>query len=196
MFSAGADVEDHTADNVGNMIPLFDRVCQALAAFPTPTIASVHGHALGGGCELVLCCDLAVMAANAKIGQPEIQLAAIAPVAAMRLPYYTSYRTAADLMFTGRNLTAQEALDVGLVNIVLSAEEVAGWAQEKAEHIASLSRAAMVILKKALLMGYGAWARSALELESLYLKDLMSTTDAHEGLAAFMEKRKPEWKHK
>ena len=86
MFSAGVDVADHTPDKVGDMIPLFDRVCRALANFPAPTIAVVHGHALGGGCELVLCCDLAVMTGNAKIGQPEIQLAAIAPIAALRLP--------------------------------------------------------------------------------------------------------------
>ena len=86
MFSAGVDVADHTPDKVGGMIPLFDRVCRALANFPAPTIAVVHGHALGGGCELVLCCDLAVMTDNAKIGQPEVQLAAIAPIAAMRLP--------------------------------------------------------------------------------------------------------------
>ena len=73
-FSAGVDVADHTPDKVGEMIPLFNRVCQLLIEFPAPTIAAVNGHALGGGCELVLCCDLAVMAEEAKIGQPEIQL--------------------------------------------------------------------------------------------------------------------------
>ncbi len=196
MFSAGADVADHTADKVGEMIPLFDRVCRALADFPVPTIAVVQGHALGGGCELVLCCDLAVVAERAKIGQPEIQLAAIAPVAALRLPYLTGYRAAADLMFTGRNLTAQEALEIGLVNAVVPVEQVNIWAEEKANRIAGYSRAAMALLKKALLKGYGNWAKSAPELEKLYLDELMSTADAHEGLAAFMEKRKPAWKHK
>ncbi len=196
MFSAGVDVADHTAEKVGEMIPLFDRVCQALADFPVPTLAAVHGHALGGGCELVLCCDLAVIAEGAKIGQPEIQLAAIAPIAALRLPYLTGYRAAAELMFTGRNLTAQEALGMGLVNAVVHAEEVNPWAQEKATQIAGLSRAAMTLLKRALTLGYGAWARALPELEHLYLEELMNTTDAHEGLAAFMEKRKPEWEHR
>ena len=101
MFSAGVDVADHTPDKVGEMIPLFDRVCRALANFPVPTLAVVHGHALGGGCELVLCCDLAVMTDTAKIGQPEIQLAAFAPIAAMRLPKLVGYRNAADMLFTG-----------------------------------------------------------------------------------------------
>jgi len=196
MFSAGADVADHTAERVGEMIPLFDRVCQALADFPVPTIAAVQGHALGGGCELVLCCDMAVMAESAKIGQPEIQLAAIAPIAALRLPYLIGYRAAADMLFTGRNLTAQEALEQGLVNAIVPLDQVSAWAQEKASQIAGLSRAAMVLLKQALLQGYGDWAKSTPEMERLYLEDLMNTADAHEGLNAFMEKRRPEWKHK
>jgi len=196
MFSAGADVADHTAEKVGEMIPLFNRVCRALADFPVPTIAAVHGHALGGGCELVLCCDLAVMAERAKIGQPEIQLAAIAPVAALRLPYLTGFRVAADLMFSGRNLTAHEAFDAGLVNEVVPGEKVLEWAHEKAVHISGLSRAAMTLLKQALLKGYGDWAKSIPDLERLYLEDLMNTVDAHEGLAAFIEKRKPQWEHK
>jgi cyclohexa-1,5-dienecarbonyl-CoA hydratase len=196
MFSAGVDVYDHTSDKVGEMIPLFDRVCHLLTEFPVPTIAAVHGHALGGGCELVLCCDLAVIAENAKIGQPEIQLAAIAPIAALRLPYLTGFRAAADLMFTGTNRTAQEALQIGLVNAIVETDQVKSWAQEKAASIASLSRAAITILKKALLLGYGEWAKALPEIERIYLEDLMHTSDAHEGLAAFLEKRKPDWKHR
>ncbi|MCP4424503.1 MAG: enoyl-CoA hydratase/isomerase family protein [Chloroflexi bacterium] len=196
MFSAGVDVADHTLDKVGEMIPLFNRVCTALADFPTPTIAAVHGHALGGGCELVICCDLAVMAEKAKIGQPEIQLAAIAPIAALRLPYLVGYRAAADLMFNGRNLTAEEALNMGLVNAVVSTDQVGEWAQKKASHLAGLSRAAMSICKRALRMGFGDWANSLPSMEQIYLDELMATTDAKEGLAAFMERRQPVWKHK
>ncbi len=195
MFSAGVDVADHTADKVGEMIPLFDRVCRALADFPLPTLAAVHGHALGGGCELVLCCDLAVMAEGAKIGQPEIKLATIAPIAALRLPYLVGYRAAADLMITGRNLTAQEALQMGLVNAVVPTKEVGNWAQEKASQIAGLSRAALILAKRSLRMGFGNWANALPEVERLYLEELMSTADAHEGLAAFMEKRAPVWTH-
>lgn len=195
LFSAGVDVDDHTPDKVGEMIPLFDRVCRALAEFPVPTLAAVHGHALGGGCELVLCCDLAVMAENAKIGQPEIQLAAFAPIAALRLPYLTGYRAAADLMFTGRSLTAAEALETGLVNAALPAEQVATWVTDKASAIAGMSRAAVRLLKKSLLFGYGNWAAGLSEVERIYLQDLMATDDAREGLEAFLEKRKPVWKH-
>jgi cyclohexa-1,5-dienecarbonyl-CoA hydratase len=195
MFSAGVDIADHTPEKVGEMIPLFDAVCCSLAGFPAPTIAVVHGHALGGGCELVLCCDLAVMALEAKIGQPEIQLAAMAPIAALRLPYLVGYRVAADLMFTGRTLTADEALNHDLVNAVLPVHRVDDWAKEKASQLAGLSRVALLLNKRALQMGYGNWFDSMEAIETLYLNELMNTEDAREGLAAFMERRKPVWKH-
>lgn len=196
MFSAGVDVVDHTPDKVGGMIPLFDRVCRALANFPGPTLAVVHGHALGGGCELVLCCDLAVMAEGAKIGQPEIQLAAIAPVAAMRLPQLVGYRNAADILLTGRTLTADEALNMGLVNAIVPTGQLEKWVEEKVKQLTGLSRVALTMTKRALQSGYGAWDSCAAELERLYLDELMKTEDAREGLAAFMEKRAAVWRHK
>ncbi|MCP5094777.1 MAG: enoyl-CoA hydratase, partial [Chloroflexi bacterium] len=158
-------------------------------------ITAVHGHALGGGCELVICCDLAVMAEGAKIGQPEIQLAAVAPIAALRLPALVGYRAAADIMFSGRLLTAAEAHQIGLVNQVVSAEVVDANVQEQAEGLAGLSRAALLLAKRALRMGFGNWSAMLPEMERLYLDDLMQTADAHEGLNAFMEKRRPIWKH-
>ena len=196
MFSAGVDVADHTPDKVGEMIPLFDRACRALANFPCPTLAVVHGHALGGGCELVLCCDLAIMVENAKIGQPEIQLAAFAPIAAMRLPLMVGYRAAADMLFTGRTLTADEALKAGLVNAVVPADGIEAWVQEKTAQLSKLSRVALTMTKRAMQSGFDNWDSSASELERLYLDKLMKTEDAHEGLTAFMEKRAAVWKHK
>jgi cyclohexa-1,5-dienecarbonyl-CoA hydratase len=196
IFSAGVDVGDHTPDKVSEMIPLFDKVCQYLAGILVPTIAAVNGHALGGGCELVLCCDLAVLAEGTKIGQPEIQLAAFAPIAALRLPHLVGYRAAADMLFTGRNLGAQEALKMGLVNAVLPPEKVNDWAAEKAAQIAAMSGAAQRLNKRALGMGLGDWANQLPDVEKLYLEELMRTADAKEGLDAFLEKRPPVWKHK
>ncbi len=169
-FSAGVDVADHTPDKVDEMIPLFDRVCVLLAEFPVPTIAAVEGHALGGGCELVQCCDLAVMAESAKIGQPEIQLASLAPIAALRLPALVGFRQAADLLFTGRALSAQEALEMGLVNAVVPKEQVRAWAMEKAAQMNGLSRAALILAKRALGLGFGDWTRTLSYVERLYLK--------------------------
>jgi cyclohexa-1,5-dienecarbonyl-CoA hydratase len=196
LFSAGVDVADHTAEKVGEMIPLFDEVCRALSVFPVPTVAAVHGHALGGGCELVICSDLAVMATGAKIGQPEIQLATLPPVAALRLPQLVGYRAAADFLFTGRTLSGQEAAALGLVNAAVPAEEVETWVQEKTASLAGLSRAALVLLKRALRGGFDDWSEGLPTVERLYLEELMNTADAHEGLAAFLEKRAPVWKHR
>ncbi|MDP1714336.1 MAG: enoyl-CoA hydratase/isomerase family protein [Anaerolineales bacterium] len=196
MFSAGVDIADHTPDKVGEMIPLFDRACRLLANLPCPTLAVVHGHALGGGCELVLCCDLAVMTENAKIGQPEVQLAAFAPIAALRLPLMIGYRAAADMLLTGRTLTSDEALKLGLVNVVVPADGLEQWVQEKTAQLSGLSRVALTMTKRALQLGFGNWDASTSELERLYLDELMKTSDAHEGLTAFMEKRTAVWKHK
>ena len=193
MFSVGVDVADHTPDKVGDMIPLFDRTCRALANFPALTLAVVHGHALGGGCELVLCCDFAVMAEGAKIGQPEIQLAAIAPIAAMRLPQLVGYRNAADILFTGRALTADEALKMGLVNAVVPSEQLEKWVEGRVTHLTGLSRVALTMTKRALQLGFGAWDSRSTELEQLYLDELMRTEDAREGLTAFLEKRFGYW---
>jgi cyclohexa-1,5-dienecarbonyl-CoA hydratase len=196
MFSAGVEVADHKPDKVDEMIPLFDRACRALGNFPCPTLAVVHGHALGGGCELVLCCDIAVMADHAKIGQPEIQLAAFAPIAAMRLPQMVGYRAAADILLSGRSLGADEALKIGLVNAVVPIAELEAWVQERVAQLSKPSRVALLMTKRALQSGFGAWDASASELERLYLNELMKSEDTSEGLAAFIEKRPAVWKHK
>ncbi len=195
-FCAGVDVADHTPDRVGEMIPLFHRVCRGLAGLPIPTIAALHGHALGGGCELALCCDLAVMSEEAKIGQPEIQLAAIAPVAALRLPQMVGYRAAAEMLFSGASLSAAEAHRLGLVNAVVPPEKVGGWASDKATELSRLSRVALIASKQALHVGSLPWADDLDTVERLYLDELMSSADAAEGMAAFLEKRPPVWKHR
>jgi cyclohexa-1,5-dienecarbonyl-CoA hydratase len=194
-FSAGVDVADHTADKAGEMIPLFDRVCAALADFPAPTLAVVHGHALGGGCELALCCDLVVAAEGANFGQPEIKLATIAPVAALRLPGLVGYRRAAELLFTGEAVGAAEAARIGLINRAVPAAELESAVEQYVGKLRALSGAALRVCKKAARRGGNGWSKLA-AMEKLYLEELMSTQDAHEGVASFIEKRAPIWKHK
>ncbi|MEK7787496.1 MAG: enoyl-CoA hydratase-related protein [Chloroflexota bacterium] len=201
VFSAGVDVADHTADKVGEMIPLFDRVCVALADFPTPTLAVVHGHALGGGCELALCCDLIVAAEGANFGQPEIKLATIAPIAALRLPGAVGYRRAAELLFTGDTVGAAEAARIGLINRAVPASELDQVAGQYVGKLRGLSAAALRACKRAARLGasFGSsqdgWANLP-SMEKLYLEELMSTEDAHEGVASFIEKRAPVWKNR
>lgn len=192
MFSAGVDVADHTPDKVGEMIPLFDRACAALAAFPIPTIAVVHGHALGGGCELALCCDLIIAAEGANFGQPEIKLATIAPVAALRLPALIGYRRAAEMLFTGESVGAGEAARIGLINRAVPVDQLDQAVDSLAAKLCALSAAALRVCKSAVRPGA---SLDMAQIENLYLADLMSTADAREGVAAFVEKRAPVWRN-
>lgn len=192
MFSAGVDVADHTPDKVGGMIPLFDLACAALAAFPIPTLAAVHGHALGGGCELALCCDLIIAAESANFGQPEIKLATIAPVAALRLPSLIGYRRAAEMLFTGESVGATEAARIGLINRAVPVDQLDQAVDALAAKLCALSAAALRVCKSAVRPGA---PLDMAQIENLYLVDLMSTADAREGVAAFVEKRAPIWTH-
>lgn len=193
-FCAGVDVADHTPERVGEMIPLFDQVCLSLARFPLPTLAMIQGHALGGGCELVMCCDFAWMAHGGRIGQPEVQLGALAPVAALRLASLVGPRWAARLLFTGEPLEAEEAHQIGLVDGAVPLDELPGVVQDLVDRLRGHSAAALRYNKRAYLLGTDTWAAGIPAVEHLYLEELMKSEDAQEGLRAFMEKRAPSWK--
>ncbi len=192
VFSAGVDVADHLADKVDVMIPLFDRVCATLANFPAPTLAVVCGHALGGGCELALCCDLVVAAETANFAQPEIKLATIAPIAALQLPGLIGYRRAAEMLFSGETIGAAEAARIGLINRAVPIADLDQAADQLIGQLSALSAAALRVCKRALRSGTAGW-EGLPAMEKLYLDELMSTHDAPEGLAAFLEKRVPVW---
>jgi len=194
LFSAGVDVADHTPDKVADMIPLFDKTCAALAGFPAPSLAVVHGHALGGGCEVALCCDLIVAAESANFGQPEIKLATLAPIAALRLPQLIGYRRAAEMLFTGETIDAPEAARIGLINRAVPADQLDGAVDDLVAKLSALSAPALRLGKRSLRLGHAGWDGMA-AIERIYLDELMSTADAREGLAAFMEKRAPAWTH-
>ena len=194
LFSGGVDVADHTPDRVGEMIPLFNRVCVALCEFPAPTVVVVQGHALGGGCELVICCDFSYMVQGARIGQPEIQLASMAPIAALLLPALVGPRWAARLQYTGEQLDAALAAEIGLINQALPAEELSLAVEDLISRLSNLSAPVLRINKRGLLLGLTGGLSKMSAIEHLYLDELMALEDAGEGLKAFLEKRKPQWK--
>jgi cyclohexa-1,5-dienecarbonyl-CoA hydratase len=194
LFSGGVDVADHTPERVGEMIPLFNQVCAWLYAFPAPTIAVVQGHALGGGCELVICCDYAYMKQGARIGQPEIQLAAMAPIAALRLPSLVGDRWAARLIFEGEQIDAAKAAEIELINQACPEDELESTVDELVSRLTALSAPVLRINKRGLLLGMEGGLSDLQAMEKLYLDELMALEDAEEGLKAFLEKRKPEWK--
>lgn len=194
-FCAGVDVADHTADRVEEMLRSFHGVLMRLMALEFPVIAAVNGAALGGGCELVMAADIVLARAGAKLAQPEIRLGVFPPIAAALLPRLIGRQGAMDLILSGRTIRAEEAQTIGLVNVLIPAEEFAGGVATYVEGIASLSNPVLRLSKAAVLEGLGVPLLSAVEgAEQRYLDDLMALDDPHEGLAAFMEKRAPAWK--
>jgi cyclohexa-1,5-dienecarbonyl-CoA hydratase len=197
-FSAGVDVADHTAERVNTMIPVFHQAIKALVELEVPTVAAVDGAALGGGCEVAMACDLVVASERATFGQPEIKLAALAPVASAMLPGIMGAKRAADWLFTGRVLAAADAAQAGLVSRVVPDEEWSDGVQALLDELAGLSGAALRLAKRALQLGCapGSFGERLDAQERLYLEELMATEDIHEGLAAFAERRPAQWENK
>ncbi len=194
-FSAGVDVAEHTADKVGEMIEVFHRIFRLLDGLEIPTVAVVDGAALGGGCELVLFCDMVIASERASFGQPEIQVGVFPPVAVVALPGIIGPKKALEMVLIGDRIRAAEAERLGLVNRVVPPEELRATADAFVGKLTKLSGVVLRLTKRALRLGsVGGFAEGLAAVEELYLGPLMATEDAHEGLAAFLEKRAPEWK--
>lgn len=196
-FSAGVEVADHAPDKVERMLAAFGGIFRRLERIPVPTFAALNGIALGGGCELAIGCDIVVAASHAKIGQPEIKLGVFPPVAAALLPALVAPGKAYELILGGETLTADEAMQCGLVTRVFPREAYAAHVQDYLGRYLRLSRAALVLAKKAIR---AACPRPFLDglarADAIYANELMATEDAREGLAAFTEKRAPVWKNR
>lgn len=193
-FSFGASVEEHKPENVGDMLPKFHAFIGDVITCPVPTLAAVTGLCLGGAFELVLACDFIFAEEGAKFAVPEIQLGVFPPVASVLLPFKCGI--ASEIIVTGEQFTAERLHGLGLVNSVSErgkiGEKISAFIENQIhpKSASSLritkSAASMVIAEQ-----YGNYIG---KLEELYLKDLMATADAVEGIEAFLEKRKPEWK--
>ncbi|HEY44530.1 MAG TPA: enoyl-CoA hydratase [Anaerolineae bacterium] len=194
-FSAGVDVSEHTADKVNEMIEVFHRIFRLLDGLEIPTVAVVHGAALGGGCELALFCDMVIASEKASFGQPEIQVGVLPPIAVVALPEIIGPKKTMEMVLIGDRIRADEAERLGLVNKVVAPEELQAAVDEFVNKLAKLSGAVLRLTKRAVRVGsVGSFEDGLTAVETLYLGPLMNTEDAHEGLAAFMEKRPPLWK--
>lgn len=194
-FSAGVSIKDHTPNKVEEMLTGFHDVVRKLVALDPVTIAAVDGHCLGGGMELAMVCDLVVATERSRFGQPEIQLACFPPVATALYSALVGPIRANDLVLTGRLLSATEAESWGLV-----ARRVADLEPALADLLAELSAksaAVLTLTKRALRAGRERSFAPALdEAERLYLQDLTRTEDMKEGIAAYLAKRQPTWRHR
>lgn len=195
-FSFGASVEEHQKDQVAGMLARFHGLFRRLADLSIPTCALVQGLCLGGGMELATWCTWIAATPDAKLGQPEIKLAVFPPMASLILPWRAGGAAALDVCLSGRNLTAQEALQLGLITAVVE-DPRAWWQIFYDENLAAMSGAALRHAERAARMTLTDALETQLpRLERLYLDELMATHDANEGIAAFLERRKPHFEHR
>jgi cyclohexa-1,5-dienecarbonyl-CoA hydratase len=194
-FSAGVAVEEHVEETIFQMLDSFHAIFRNLEQLARPTVAVVDGAALGGGCELVAACDIVIASQRARFGQPEINLGVFPPVAAILLPRVIGDKRARELILTGEIIDAAEAARLGLVNYLLPDNQLEQKTLELLSRFRNLSAAALEHTKEAIDLGRGRSLDLALkEVEKLYLNELMKTYDATEGINAFIQKRKPEWR--
>ena len=178
-FSVGNDVQDHTPERAPDMLEAFHRAVRTLLDLDAIVVADVRGDALGGGCELVACCDLVYASAGAQFGQPEIDVGCFPPVAAVMLPFRIGWTRAMEMILTGRRIDAATAAQWGLITAV--GEPPLGTLLEKSPTVLRLAKQAM--------------RPGGLEqAEQIYLDELLKHPDCAEGVQAFLDKRKPVWR--
>jgi enoyl-CoA hydratase len=197
-FAAGADIKEMSnlgfADVFGSD---FFAPWAKLAAVRTPTIAAVAGHALGGGCELAMMCDLLIAAATAKFGQPEIKLGVLPGMGgSQRLTRAIGKAKAMDLILTGRSIGAAEAERSGLVSRIVPADDLLTEAKAVATTISQMSLSATRMAKEAVNRAFESTLAEGLLYERRLFHSAFATDDQSEGMAAFIEKRPPNFAHR
>lgn len=200
-FAAGADItgfkktldsgrRETTAGTLQKAIAILDELAK-------PTIAAVHGYALGGGCELSLGCDFRYMATDAKIGQPEVLLGLIPGAGGtQRLQRVIGYQRSKEMVYSGRQVGAEEAEAIGYADKVAPSDEVLSLAMADAAEWATKATLAIAVAKKALADGRGVTLEQGLAIEADGFGASFATDDAIEGVTAFVEKREADFKGK
>jgi len=194
-FSFGASVPEHTADQVAGMLQRFGTLLVTMVETAVPVVAAVRGQCLGGGLEVVSVANRIIATPDARLGQPEIVLGVFAPYASVLLPWRIGRGHAEDLCLSGRSVTGEEALRMGLVDELAPdpAEAALAWARA---HLLPKSASSVRFAVRAVRADLRARLATDLPaIERLYLDDLMKTSDANEGLRAFMEKRSAAWRN-
>ena len=197
VFAAGADIKEMADLSFADVFGA-DYFAQwgEFAAVRTPTIAAVAGYALGGGCELAMMCDLLIAADTAKFGQPEIKLGVLPGMGgSQRLTRAVGKAKAMDMILTGRNMDAAEAELAGLASRVVPGEDLLTEAKTVAKTISQMSLSAARMAKEAVNRAYESGLAEGLLHERRLFHSAFATDDQKEGMAAFTEKRAPNFKH-
>lgn len=198
-FAAGADIKEMVEDNYLDIYKndRFEANHCAVERFRKPIIAAVSGYALGGGCEIAMMCDFIIASDTAKFGQPEINLGVIPGIGGtQRLTRAVGKAKAMDLCLTGRMMDAAEAERAGLVSRVVPFDDLMETVRDAANKIAGHSQPINMILKEVVDAGFELSLREGIRFERRMFQSLFTTEDQKEGMNAFIEKRKPHFKHR
>ncbi|MEH3141391.1 MAG: enoyl-CoA hydratase [Mycobacterium kyogaense] len=197
-FAAGADIKEMANLSFAEVFSSdFFAAWGRFAATRTPTIAAVAGYALGGGCELAMMCDILIAADSAKFGQPEIKLGVLPGMGgSQRLTRAIGKAKAMDLILTGRTMDAEEAERAGLVSRVVPADALLEEASATAATIAGMSLSAARMAKEAVNRAFESTLAEGLLYERRLFHSAFATEDQSEGMAAFTEKRSPNFSHR
>jgi enoyl-CoA hydratase len=197
-FSTGADIKamiGMTALKARELSSMGERLCMTLETFEKPVIAAINGYALGGGMEVAMACDLRIASENARMGQTEINIGLIPGWGGtQRLTRLVGMTKAKELIFTGKMIDAKTAEQIGLLNMVVSTDKFRQAIHQFAAEVASKAPAALKVAKALITKGADISLDAALELEREGFGVVGSTDDLKEGVSAFSNKRKPEFK--
>jgi cyclohexa-1,5-dienecarbonyl-CoA hydratase len=197
VFSGGVDVGEYTSDRVFQMIDMFHSVFAGMLETAKPVLTVVNGPAIGGGAELAAFGDLVIATPKARFAQPEITIGVFPPLASTILPFLVGPKVALELVLLGEPVSAERALELGLVNRLVPEAQLESTVKDLIARITGHSGPVLTMAKKAILGGMGLSLRDGLKNSmDIFLNELYRLEDSQEGVRALVEKRKPNWKNR
>jgi len=197
VFCGGIEVGEYTSQRVFQMLDAFHAAFAGILETAKPVVCVVNGPAIGGGAELAAFGDMVIASPKARFAQPEISIGVFPPLASTVLPYLVGPKKALELVLTGEPVTAERALDMGLVNRLVPEADLEKTVNELVARITGHSGPVLTMAKKAILSGMGLSLKDGLKQSmNIFLNELYRLEDSQEGLHALVEKRKPNWKNR
>jgi cyclohexa-1,5-dienecarbonyl-CoA hydratase len=197
VFCGGIDIGEYTSQRVFQMLDAFHAAFAAMLEVGKPVICVVNGPAIGGGAELAAFGDLVIATPKARFAQPEITIGVFPPLASTILPFLVGPKMALEIILTGEPMTAERALELGLVTRLVPEAQLEQVVEELVARITAHSGPVLTMAKRAILGGMGLSLREGLKQSmNIFLNELYKLEDSQEGLRALVEKRKPNWKNR
>ncbi|HTC65563.1 MAG TPA: enoyl-CoA hydratase/isomerase family protein [Candidatus Acidoferrum sp.] len=197
VFCGGIDIGEYTSQRVFQMLDAFHAAFAGMLEVGKPVICVVNGPAIGGGAELAAFGDFVIATPRARFAQPEISIGVFPPLASTILPFLVGPKVALELVLTGEPVTAERALELGLINRLVPETQLQAAVSDLIQRITSHSGPVLTMAKKAILGGMGMSLKDGLKHSmNIFLNELYRLEDSQEGLRALVEKRKPNWKNR